>query len=140
VSSGGRRSAISARGRDEPTLDAIADCASTRAKRGPGTGEISMRRVLAAGAAAMLLLGGSAEAQYAPPPGYGRPPGYGPPGYYGPPPCPPNNNALKGAAAGAVLGALLGGRKPGKGAAIGATIGGIAGAATRGSKQSQYCR
>jgi hypothetical protein len=117
-----------------------------------------MRHLLAACVAALGLIAGSAEATqlaqypgYGPPPGYrgpppgygGPPPGYGgPPGYYGPQ-CPPNGNALKGAAAGAaggaILGALLGGN-PGQSAAIGAAIGGIAGAANRGSKKNRYCR
>jgi hypothetical protein len=113
-----------------------------------------MRHLLAACVAALGLTAGSAEATqlaqylgYGPPPGYGRPPpgyyGGPPPGYSGPPPCPPNGNALKGAAAGAaggaILGALLGGN-PGQSAAIGAAIGGIAGAANRGSKKNRYCR
>jgi hypothetical protein len=104
-----------------------------------------MRHLPAACVAAIGLIAGSAEAtQLAQYPGYGPPPGYGgpPPGYYGPQ-CPPNGNALKGAAAGAaggaILGALLGGN-PGQSAAIGAAIGGIAGAANRGSKKNRYCR
>jgi hypothetical protein len=118
-----------------------------------------MRHLLAAGVAALGLIAGSAEATqlaqypgYGPPPGYrGPPPGYGgpPPGYYGGPPpgygpqCPPNGNALKGAAAGAaggaILGALLGGN-PGQSAAIGAANGGLAAARHPRTPTSTGCR